>query len=106
MLDKEKIMIAVQRYADAVAQEFAPAAIVLFGSHAKDLAHEDSDIDVAVIFNGFAGDWMKTSSRLWRLIEGISLDIEPHLLDSAEDKSGFVRHILKTGRIIYSQQAV
>ena len=105
-MDKERIMTAVRQYADAVTQELAPAAIVLFGSHATGLANEDSDINVAVIFNGFTGDWLKTSNRIWRLIENISLDIEPHLLDSAEDKSGFVRHVLKTGRLIYSRQAV
>ena len=74
---------------------------MLFGSYAKDNAHEDSDIDVAVIFNGYTGDWLKTSSSLWRLRRGISLDIEPHLLDTASDKSGFVQHVFKTGQIIY-----
>jgi len=103
-LDKEKIMIAVQQYADAVLQVVTPAAIVLFGSYAEGSANKDSDIDVAVIFNGFTGDWLKTSNRLWRLIEDISLDIEPHLLDSAEDKSGFVRHVLKTGQLIYPRR--
>jgi predicted nucleotidyltransferase len=89
------------RYADAVKNEFSPSAIVLYGSYAKGNPHENSDIDVAVIFNGFSGDWLKTSTRLWRLTEDISFDIEPILLDSTEDKSGFVRNIFKTGQIIY-----
>jgi len=73
----------------------------LFGSCVNGKPHEDSDIDVGVIFDGFTGDWRQTVSRLWRLRRGISFDIEPHMLDSANDKSGFVKHILKTGQVIY-----
>ncbi|MDR3288987.1 MAG: nucleotidyltransferase domain-containing protein [Peptococcaceae bacterium] len=94
-------MSTVERYADLVAKELAPAAVVLYGSYAKGNAHEDSDIDVAVIFDGFQGDWLKTSSSLWRLRRGISFDIEPILLDSTQDKSGFVASIFKTGQVIY-----
>ena len=101
MLDQVTVIGTVERYATAVIKELSPSAIVLYGSYAKGNAHEDSDIDVAVIFNGFSGDWLKTSTRLWRLTEDISFDIEPILLDSTEDKSGFVRNIFKTGQIIY-----
>ena len=54
-----------------------------------------------VVFNGFKGDWRKISSRLWNLAYDISWDIEPHLLDVTQDKSGFVKRIFKTGQIIY-----
>ena len=101
MLDKEAVINTVEKYAGIVAKELSPFAIVLYGSYAKGNPHEDSDIDVAVIFNGFSGDWLKTSTRLWRLTEDISFDIEPILLDSTEDKSGFVRNVYKTGKVIY-----
>jgi predicted nucleotidyltransferase len=101
MLDQGTVINKVQQYASAVTQEFSPNAIVLYGSYAKGNPHADSDIDVAVIFDGFSGDWLKTSNRLWRLTEGISLYIEPILLDSTEDKSGFVSNIYKTGQVIY-----
>ncbi|MCL2154894.1 MAG: nucleotidyltransferase domain-containing protein [Leptospirales bacterium] len=104
MLDKETVINAVERYADAVTKEFSPNSIILYGSYARGTANEDSDIDVAVIFDGFSGDWLKTSNRLWRLTEDISLYIEPVLLDSTEDKSGFVKNIYKTGRIIYNKR--
>jgi predicted nucleotidyltransferase len=101
MLDKKAVVSTVEQYADAITKELSPAAIVLYGSHAKGNAHEDSDIDVAVIFDGFKGDWLEISSRLWRLRRNISFDIEPILLDSTTDKSGFVQNIFKTGQIIY-----
>jgi predicted nucleotidyltransferase len=102
VLDKGTVINAVERYADIVARELSPAAIVLYGSYAKGNAHEDSDIDVAVIFNGFKGDWLKASSYLWRLRREISYDIEPVLLDSTQDKSGFVANIFKTGQVIWA----
>jgi predicted nucleotidyltransferase len=91
----------VERYADAVKKEFSPAAVVLFGSYAKETANDESDIDVGIVFNGFDGDWLKASSRLWNLAYDISWDLEPHLLDITRDKSGFVKHIFKTGQVIY-----
>ena len=102
MLDKETVVSAARQYAEIVTKEFSPNAIVLYGSYAKDNPREDSDIDVAVIFNGFTGDWLEASARLWNLTREVSTYIEPVLLDSAEDKSGFVRNIYKTGQIIYS----
>jgi predicted nucleotidyltransferase len=88
----------------SVSKELSPAAVVLFGSYAKGDAHEDSDIDVAVIFDGFEGDWLKASTSLWKLRRGISYDIEPILLDSRNDKSGFVTNVYKTGQVIYRAQ--
>lgn len=104
MLDKATVIRTVERYAQEVVKSYNPSAIVLYGSYAKGNAHEDSDIDVAVVFKNFKGNWLETSSDLWHLTIPISLDIEPILLDSENDKSGFASDILKTGQIIYSQQ--
>jgi predicted nucleotidyltransferase len=102
MLDQGTVIDAVQQYADAVTKEFSPTAIVLYGSYVKGHPTKDSDIDVAVIFNGFSGDWLEASARLWHLTRNVSTYIEPILLDSTEDRSGFIRNIYKTGQVIYS----
>ena len=104
MLDQETVINIVERYADLLRKELSPSAIILYGSYVKGNAHKDSDIDVAVIFDGFTGDRFKTSVQLWKLREDISLYIEPILLDSTKDRSGFVRHVYKTGRIIYQSE--
>ena len=101
MLDKGTVMNTVERYVEAVKNEFSPSTVVLFGSYVNGEPHKDSDIDIGVVFNGFTGDWRKTSSRLWNLAYDISWDIEPHLLDTTQDKSGFVKHVFRTGQIIY-----
>ena len=101
MLDKAAVISTVSKYADEIKKQYDPFAIVVFGSYVNGKPHDDSDIDVAVIFNGFNGNWYDTAVDLWRISEKVSLDIEPHLLDITEDKSGFTRHVLETGECIY-----
>ena len=105
MLDQNTVMNATRRYAREVAEILSPEAVVLFGSYAKGTAHEDSDIDIAVIFNNFQGDWLSTSASLWGLTRNISTYIEPVLLDHADDPSGFVQEVYNTGQILYSRAA-
>jgi len=89
------------QYADQVKEQFKPEAIVLFGSHANGDFTEGSDIDVAVVFQDFRGNYLETAAQLWELRRGISYAIEPHMLDSAADPSGFARYIMNTGRVLY-----
>ena len=101
MLDKGTVISTVEQYVNAVIKEFSPSTIILFGSYAKGNPNEESDIDVGVVFDNFTDDWQKASSRLWNMAYDISWDIEPHLLDITRDKSGFVKHVLKTGQVVY-----
>lgn len=101
MLDKAAVIKTVERYANEVVKTLSPQAILLYGSYAKGNARDESDIDVAVIFNGYNGEWLKDSAMLWKLTRNISDDIEPILLDSTKDPSGFVADIFKTGQVIY-----
>jgi predicted nucleotidyltransferase len=100
-MDKDEALTLVKQYADKVVKELSPEQIILYGSYSTNSAHKDSDIDIAVIFNGFKGDFWKTSSLLWKLTRPIDAKIEPILLDRSNDKSGFVEHIIKTGEVIY-----
>jgi predicted nucleotidyltransferase len=67
------------------------------GSYARNSARAESDIDVAVIYNRFSGNWLETSAKLFGLCWGMSSYIEPILLDRARDPSGFVEEVLRTG---------
>ena len=102
-MDKATALACAKRFAEEVAKELRPEKIVLYGSYATDSARDDSDIDVAVIFNGFDGDFLHVSSWLWSLTWEVSSYIEPILLDRANDRSGFIAEILKTGKVIYQQ---
>ncbi len=103
MLDKETVIKTVEQYAQIVVKELNPSAVFLYGSYARGNARSESDIDVAVIFDGFKGDWLETSAQLWRLCRDISDDIEPVLLDSTNDRSGFVADVLKHGQAIFEK---
>ena len=101
MLDKRTVITTVNRYVDEVKKQYDPYAIVLFGSYNNGNPHEESDIDIAIVFNGFKGDWLKESANLWRISSDISFAIEPHLLDTSNDRSGFTDYVMRTGDIIY-----
>jgi len=102
MLDKAKVKQIATNYAEEVKKVLSPKAIILFGSYVSGTPHAYSDIDIAVVLDGFDGDWLKAASMLFRLRRGISIDIEPHLIDQQHDKSGFLEHIISTGEIIYA----
>jgi predicted nucleotidyltransferase len=76
-MDKRDAINLVQQYAQVVQRQYGAARFVLFGSYAKGNYHEDSDIDVAVIFgdyeNGFRRD-----VELMNLTRKVDVRIEPH----------------------------
>ena len=104
-MDKATAVEQVRRYADVVRRHFDVAGVVLYGSYARGAAHEDSDIDVAVIMDRLDDDWLTSAAELWRLSHDIDLRIEPVLLLPSDDRSGFLEHVLRTGEVIYSRDA-
>ena len=102
MLDKATVRELASLYTEEVKKVLTPDAVILFGSYVNGDPHEWSDIDIAVVVNGFQGDWLETASMLCSLTRRVSIDIEPHLLDETCDMSGFVKHVIATGEVIYS----
>ena len=102
MLDKNEVRKIAAQYAEEVKKFISPTSVILFGSYVNGNPHEWSDIDIAVVMDGFEGDWHETASRLCGLCLNISIDIEPHLMDEQHDRSGFLEHVMKTGEIIYA----
>jgi predicted nucleotidyltransferase len=102
-MDKKTALIIAQQYVDEVVKEMKPDKILLFGSYVNGSVRAESDIDIAVIFDGFKGDWFQACIKLSNLTWDISTSIEPVLLDSLDDKNGFVKEVLRTGELIYQQ---
>jgi len=105
MLDKEQVRHIAKKYVDVVRQEYDPLRVILFGSYVNGNPHEYSDIDIAVIFKDYKGNWDDTWTRLFKFIWQVDLNIEPHMLDDDYDPSGFLEHVYKTGEIIYEKGA-
>jgi len=105
MYDKEQVRQIARKYADQVRQEYDPFKVILFGSYVNGNPHEYSDIDIAVVFKGFEGNRYKTWSKLVGISWDVATDIETHLLDDDYDPLGFLKHVYKTGEIIYEKGA-
>jgi predicted nucleotidyltransferase len=100
-MDRETALKNATAYAEEVRKFFNPVSIIMYGSYATGVPVPESDIDIAVIFNGYNGNWMKDSAILWELTKNVSTLIEPVLLDRANDPSGFVESIYNTGEVLF-----
>jgi uncharacterized protein len=99
-MDKEIIKIA-KLYAEKVKVKYPVQMVILYGSHAQGTANDLSDIDIAVVVDKVAGDYLKISADLFDLVRGVNNRIEPVLLSRANDRSGFLESVLKQGKVIY-----
>ena len=101
MLNKNEAWEIASKYAEEVRKVLNPNSVIFFGSYVGGTPHEYSDIDIAVVFNDFQGNWLETTSLLFKLTRYVSIDIEPHMMDETNDCSGFLEHVKKSGEVIY-----
>jgi len=100
-MDKEQIIILVQKYSEVIKKYFNVSKVVLFGSYARGLSKEWSDIDVAVFLNEKPADLIAAESELFKLRRNIDSRIEPIIIYDENDPSGFTSEILNNGIIIF-----
>lgn len=102
-MDKNEALTSARLYAVKVAPVLRPEQIILYGSFASGTAHEDSDIDVAVVVKKLTGDYLDTARMLYKLRRDVDDRIEPLLLEEAHDRSGFLAQIRRTGVMIFER---
>jgi uncharacterized protein len=100
-MDQREIVEKLTRYKELVAMHFDIEMLILFGSHAKGTANEDSDIDVAVVVKKINTDFGDYAPLLWKLRRQIDSRIEPVLIEKDYDPGGFLQEILSSGCIIH-----
>ena len=100
MLDKATVIEIALNFAKEVKRFLNPQSIILYGSYANGVPHEYSDIDIAVVINHPVDDYLETGSFLFKLSGEINSDIEPILLDSTNDPSGFLEEVMRTGIVL------
>jgi predicted nucleotidyltransferase len=83
-MDKRDAISLARRYAQVVQNKYGAARFILFGSYAKGNFHEDSDIDVAVIFGDYEENSIRREIELMHLRHDIDLRIEPHAFRTSE----------------------
>lgn len=102
-MDQNVIEIATC-FAERVRAYIPVRMVVLYGSYVKGNVDKNSDIDIAVVVDKIEGNYLKISAELFNLVRGINKKIEPILLSTEKDRSGFLESILKHGKIIYQSE--
>lgn len=100
-------MCDIQAFSDAVAREFEPERIILFGSHARGDATADSDVDLFVILPGKGAAVDKSLDIRTRLRAGFPLDLLTRSAGEVERRIAmddwFILDILEEGKTLYER---
>lgn len=102
-MDNRQVYRNINRFIEAIIPEYNPEKIILYGSYAKGTNHMESDIDIAIIVNEVEGSFLEKEARLYKIRRGIDSNIEPILLESNNDRSGFLEHILSYGEVLFTK---
>jgi predicted nucleotidyltransferase len=99
-------MRLIRRYARAIAEEFQPDKIILFGSYAWGTPHEDSDVDLLVVMPA-RNQHDQAVRILWQLAAPFPIDLivrTPHQMRwrLAEGES-FTTTIVSKGKVLYEK---
>ena len=97
-MDKSDAIKIAKRYVDKVSEKYQIENVILFGSFAKGTNHDDSDIDLAIVFKQLH-NIMDMQVELMCLRGDNDLLIEPHpfLLSDFNLSNPVVAEILKNG---------
>jgi len=103
MDERDNIISKVKKFKQLVLDSGFPMkieSVYLFGSYAKGIPHEHSDIDVALVVKRFKGNFFKVIPPIWKLRRQVDFRIEPHLIARDTDYAGFLGEIQRTGILI------
>ena len=103
MDERDDIIGKVKKFKQLVLDSNFPMkieSVYLFGSYAKGMPHEHSDIDVALVVKRFKGSFFKVIPSIWKLRRQIDFRIEPHVIARDTDYIGFLDEIQNTGILI------
>ena len=98
----------IKRLCDAIAQEFHPEKIVLFGSYADGKPRPDSDVDLLVVMP-FEGSPFRQAavilSHIVRLVGVLPMDLLVRTTEQVHERvqmgDSFMRDIIERGKVIY-----
>lgn len=76
-MGKEEAINIAKKYVQKVSEQFIVKNAMLFGSYAKGTNNEDSDIDIALIFEKVL-DVIDAQIELMKMRRDFDLSIEPH----------------------------
>jgi predicted nucleotidyltransferase len=96
----EKIKQIAKSYADEVRQKMPVGKVFLYGSYAKGIATDKSDVDVCFFLTSYGNqDWFEIMKALFNLTYKYNIAIEPNLFEVSDlyNDNPFVKEVLRTG---------
>ncbi len=100
-------MDQVEALSRRIAREFDPERIILFGSHARGTAYEDSDVDLLVILTFEGKAFRKSLEILNRLDPPFPVDLLARRPDDTarryEEYDPLIRDALDHGIVLYER---
>jgi len=95
----------IRGFSDAIAREFDPDRIILFGSHARGEAGRDSDVDLLVVMAYRGHPTHKAIEIRTRVDCGFALDLlvrsPAQIRRRIQMDDWFIREIMEQGKILY-----
>lgn len=95
----------IQAFADAIAREFRPERIILFGSHARGEMTADSDVDLLVVMNFEGRPHEQAVDIRARIPRRFPLDLlvrtPQQIAERLRLNDFFIQEILERGAVLY-----
>ncbi len=96
----------IKSFVDRIAEACDPKAIIIFGSVAKGISDENSDLDILVILDTELSYYERTLAVRRAIgVTSIPMDIlafTPEEIDAGKDKRGsIIFEALNTGKVVY-----
>jgi predicted nucleotidyltransferase len=96
----------IRRYARAIAEEFQPEKIILFGSYAYGTPHDDSDVDLLVVMP--ARNQLDQAYRIRRAVRApFPMDLivrtPARVRQRLEEGESFLTTVMSKGKVIYEK---
>ncbi|MCI0380889.1 MAG: nucleotidyltransferase domain-containing protein [Gemmataceae bacterium] len=96
----------IRRYARAIAEEFRPDKIILFGSHAYGTPNVDSDVDLLVVMPAHNQHDQAVRIR-WRLAAPFPVDLivrtPKQIAWRLKEAESFTTTIVSKGKVLYEK---
>lgn len=90
--------IAMQN-ADSLKGHVGLHSLYVYGSYASGKFTEDSDIDIAVVADGFSGDIVEDTFKLMKIRRNVDNRIEPHpfSIEDFNEDDPMAKEVMRTG---------
>lgn len=87
------------KYAEVIKDHIELHSLYIYGSYAKGNYTKDSDIDIAVIADGYTGDLIEDTFKLMKIRRSVDNRIEPHpfLIEEFNENNPIAKEIMSTG---------